>query len=58
MESHSGIEEFGISFHECREIVRKSVIEKQLNELEAQRLKILSDMEQLRKIQQQDLMGK
>jgi len=49
MESLSGIEEFGITFRECREIVRKSVIEKQLNELEAQRLKILADMEQLRK---------
>ena len=49
MESLSGIEEFGITFRECREIVRKSAIEKQLNELEAQRLKILADMEQLRK---------
>ncbi len=49
LKSLSGIEEFGISFKECREIVRKSTIEKELNELEAQRLKMLSEMEQLRK---------
>lgn len=49
LESLSGIEEFGISFTECREIVRKSAIESQLNELEAQRLRMLADMEQLRK---------
>lgn len=49
MESLCGIEEFGITLRECREIVRKSIIENQLSELEAQRLKMLSDLEELRR---------
>lgn len=48
LKSLSAIEEFGVSMRECREILRKSAIEERLNELEARRLSLLGEIEQLR----------
>lgn len=48
LESLGGIDEFGISMQECREIIRKSTIEQQMNELEAKRLELIGEMEHLR----------
>lgn len=48
LSSLSGIDEFGISMQECREITRKSAIEQQMNELEARRLELMGEMDHLR----------
>ena len=47
LRSLSGIEEFGASLEECREAVRQSDIEQQLNSLEARRLALLSELDHL-----------
>ena len=47
LQSLSGIEEFGASLEECREAVRQSDIEQQLNNLEARRLALLSELDHL-----------
>lgn len=47
LQSLSGIEEFGASLEECREAVRQSDIEQQLNNLEARRLALLRELDQL-----------
>ncbi len=47
LKSLSGIEEFGASLEECREAVRQSDIEQHLNNLEARRLALLSELDHL-----------
>ena len=48
MQSLSDIDEFGLSLQEYRKAAREKGLERHLNELEAQRLRLLGELESLR----------